>query len=82
MWGGLLLCVFVAVHGLSLVAVSGVYSLGAMHGLLTGMASLVSEHGASVVMAQGLVAPPHVESSWTRDQICVPCVGSCILKTN
>ena len=38
---------------------------------------------ASVVMVQGLspggsralVALRHVESSWTRDQTCVPCLG-------
>ena len=33
----------------------------------------------SVVMAQGLVAPRQVESSWTRNQICVPCIGRQIL---
>ena len=38
---------------------------------------------ALVVVVQGLspggswalVAPWHVESSWTRDQTCVPCIG-------
>ena len=33
----------------------------------------------SVVMAQGLVAPRQLESSQTRDQICVPCIGRQIL---
>ena len=33
----------------------------------------------SVVMAQGLVAPRQVESSWTRNQICVPCIDRQIL---
>ena len=29
---------------------------------------------ASVVLVMGLVAPQHVESSWTRDQTHVPCI--------
>ena len=36
--------VFIAVQGLSLVAVSGVYSV-AVHGLLIAAASLVAKHG-------------------------------------
>ena len=27
----------------------------------------------------GLITPQHVASSWTRDQICVPCIGKWIL---
>ena len=51
--------VFVATHGLSLVAVSGGYSLVAVHGLLIVMASLVVELGlqsgqASIVLVHGL----------------------------
>ena len=30
---------------------------------------------ASVAVCTGLVAPPHVESSRTRDWTCVPCIG-------
>ena len=37
--------VFVAAHGLSLVAASGGYSFVAVHGLLLAVASLVVEHG-------------------------------------
>ena len=48
--------------GLSLVVVSGVYSLDAVHGRLTAVASLVAEHRlygaqASVVAAHGLIFP-------------------------
>ena len=51
--------VFVATHGLSLVAVSGGYSLVAVHGLLIVVASLVVELGlqsgqASRVSVHGL----------------------------
>ena len=48
-----------------------------VYGLLTAVSSLVIEHGpwgsrlSSCDM--GLVAPWHVESSQTRDRICVPC---------
>ena len=34
---------------------------------------------ASVVLVMGLVAPQHVESSWTRDQTHVSCIGRQIL---
>ena len=37
--------VFVAVHGLSLVAVSGGYSFVVVHGLLIAVASFAAEHG-------------------------------------
>ena len=51
--------VFVAAHGLSLVAASMGYSLVVVHGFLTEVASLVEEHGlwrgqVSVVAASGL----------------------------
>ena len=80
-----LLCwVFVSMHRLSLVAVSRGYTLGAVHRLLIVGASLAAEHGlwgawASVVVHVGLVAPWCVESSWTRDQTRVPCIGWWIL---
>ena len=51
----------------SLVAVSGNYSLVAVHRLFTG-ASLVAEHA-------GLVVPGHVGSSQTRDRTHVPYIG-------
>ena len=67
-------------HGLSLVVASRGSSLVAVHGLLIVVASLVVEPGLQGVWAQylwhaGLVALHYVESSWTRDQTCVPCVG-------
>ena len=40
--------VFVAAHGLSLVAVNGSYSLVAVSELLIAVASLVAEHGLQV----------------------------------
>ena len=40
--------------GLSLVAVSGGFSLAVVHGLLIEVASLVTEHGASIFVAQSL----------------------------
>ena len=54
-----LLCVFIAVCGLSLVAESWGYSLVAVCGLFTGVTSLAVEHGlqgtqASVVAVHGL----------------------------
>ena len=56
----------------------------AMPGLLTAVASLAAECMLFSVLAQklghmGLVAPQHVESSYTRDQIHVPCIGRRIL---
>ena len=71
-------------HGLSLIAASRGSSLVAVRGLLIVVASLVAEHGLQGVWAQylwhtGLVALQHVESSWARDQICVPCIGRWIL---
>ena len=63
--------VFVTVRRLSLVVMSG---------LLISMASPVAEHRLQGVRARklwctGLVAPQHVESSWTRYGTCVPCIG-------
>ena len=54
--------VFVAIHGLSLVAASGGHSLVVVCGLLTAVTSLVSEHRlwgtwASVVVAYRLSCP-------------------------
>ena len=65
---------------LSLVAASGGYSLGAARMLLTAVACLVAEHwlevhGLQQLWCTGLVALRHVESSQTRDQACVPCIG-------
>ena len=37
------------------------------------------EHTGSVVAALGLIAPWYVESSWTRDRTCVPCIGTQVL---
>ena len=59
-------------------------SPAAVHGLLITAHFLVVEHKlwgtwASVVVALGLVVPQHVESSRTRDQTYVPCIGRQIL---
>ena len=63
--------VFVGVHEFSPAAESRGYSLVMAHRLLVAVASLM-ECG---LWSLGLVASHHVESSRTRDQICVPCVG-------
>ena len=55
------------------------YYLVVAPGLLTVVITLVAEHGLRVCGTTGLAAPQHGESSWTRDQTCVPCVGTCIL---
>ena len=57
-------CVFIAVHGLSLVAESRGYSLAAEHGPLIVVAASVVGQG---LKSMGLVDPQHVESSRTRD---------------
>ena len=44
-------------RGLSLVAVSGGYTLAAVHGLLTAVASLVAEHRLQGVQASVVAAP-------------------------
>ena len=58
-------------YELSLVATTGVYSLLAVHRLLTAVTSLLQSMGSGcmdAVMSQtGLVAPWYVGSSWTRD---------------
>ena len=57
--------------------------LAAVHGVLTGVASLVAAHGLKsagpVVWHMDLVVPWHVESSWARDQTHVSCTGRQIL---
>ena len=81
-----LLRVFTAVCVLSLAAASGVGSVVAL--LLLGSTgsrraahrpnscgSRALEHTGSVVGRMGFVAQWHVESSQTREQICVPCIG-------
>ena len=60
------------------------YSLIAVHGPLTSVASLVVEYSLLSVQAQflwptGLVAWWHVESSRTGDQTGVPCIARQIL---
>ena len=55
-------------------------SLVAAQELLLAAASLVVEAQvpgawASGAVARGSAAPPHVESSWARDQTNVPCAG-------
>ena len=55
-------------------------SLVTVHGHLIEVASLVAAHssrarGLQQLWHMGLVALWHVESSWTRDQTCVPCIG-------
>ena len=80
-----LLWVFIAAHGLSLVAESGGYSLVVVCGLLIAVASPV-ETMSSRWMAQylwytGLVALGHVESSRNRYWNRVPCIGRWILNT-
>ena len=59
----------------------------AVPGLLIAVASLAAEFMLFRVLAQklghmGLVAPRHVESSCTRDQIHVPCIGRWILSNS
>lgn len=62
------------------------YSLVALHKLLVAAAPPVSEyrlwvHGLSSGGYTGVVAPWHVESSQTRDQTLVHCIGSQFLTT-
>ena len=70
-----------AAHGFSLVAASRGYSLAAFLRLHISEASLVTKSrlGGSVVRANGLVAPRHMESSQIGDQTCIPCAGRQIL---
>lgn len=74
--------VFVAAHGLSLVVTMGGRSRVAETAALCGGLSLQSSgpgYAGSRAQAQlwrtGLVAPQHADSSQTRDQTCVPCIG-------
>ena len=88
-----LCCVFVAVHGFSLVVVSGAYSLVEMRGVLTAEASRCGEPtlqtcglqqlrcAGLVVVVLGLSCLWHVESSQTRDQTCVPALAAGFLTT-
>ena len=64
-------------HGISLAAVSGGYSLIAVHGLLIVVASLVGELGLQDGQASAVLL--HVESPWSRDRTHVPCIGRQIL---
>ena len=75
--------VFTAAHRLSLVADWGLFFI-VVHGLLIVVASLVAEHRLQrhrlqQLWSTGLVAPWHVESSWTRDQTRAPCTGRQVL---
>ena len=61
----------------------GLLSVGAL-GLLISLVSLVAEHmfqerGLQKLWLMGLVVPPHVGSSQTRDGTCVSCTGRSIL---
>ena len=79
--------VLVAACRLSLVVASGGYSLVAVFGPLSAVASLVIELGLWVQGLQwvwlscgsGLAALRLVGSSWTRDRTHVPCIGRWIL---
>ena len=73
---------FVAVHGLSLVVLSGGSSPAVVLRPLTAVAWCSTQ--AQALRAQSLwnpvlVAPRHVESSRTRNRTCVPCVGRQVL---
>ena len=62
----------------------GDYSLIVVHRLLIEVVSLFVENRLQGARAQqlwhiGFVAMWHVESSWTRDQTCVPCIAKKIL---
>ena len=74
-----LLWVFVALRRLSLAAVNQSYSPSRC-GLLIAVASLVDRWLSvpglqELQQAASVVVPWHVESSWTRDQTHVPCIG-------
>ena len=58
------------------------FSLVAVHRLLTALASLLKHRLSSagwVVVCTGLVVPPHMGSSWTRDQTHVPFIDECLI---
>ena len=72
--------VFIALHGLSLVAASECDSLVAVCGLLIMVTSFIAEHGLQALGLQQLwlrvlVAPWLMGFSQTRDRIHVPCIG-------
>ena len=81
--------VFMAAHGLSLVATSRDYSLAVVGGLLIAVASHCSgfschraqalDRGLPQLWRMGSAGPQHVESSQTRDQTCGHCIGRQIL---
>ena len=79
----LLLWVFVAMRGFSLVAAIRGCSLcctGFPLRCLLSLQSTGSRCGGSVVAVHELSCSPwHMESSWTRDQTQVPCIGRRIL---
>ena len=70
-----LCCVFIAAHGLALVAAREGFSLW----WLLLVWSTGSRAWAQLLWRVGLVAPQHVECSWTRDRTLVPCLGRQIL---
>ena len=75
---------FIAVKGLSLLVASRGSSLVVMHGLshcggFSYYRPCASGLWASVVVVHRLSYPWHVESSWTRAQTPVPCIGRWIL---
>ena len=68
--------VFVAVHGLSLVVVSaGSFPLW----WLLSLWSAGSRLRLRLLRSTALAALQHMESSWTRDQKRVPCIGRQVL---
>ena len=77
--------VFVAAHGLSLVVVSGGYSLLQCAGFSLQWLLLLWRTGSrctgfsSCGTRASVVAPRHVGSSWTRARTRVPCIGRRIL---
>ena len=54
-------------------------SIGSRVRGLSSCGSRALEHKLSSFGAWGLVAPRHMESFWTRDGTCVPCLGRQIL---
>ena len=85
-----LLCVFVALCGLSLVVVNRGYSLIVEHGLLIAEASLAAQgsrraafsscgHTGSGVAVRRLIALRHEGPARTRDPTHIPCGGRRIL---
>ena len=62
--------VFVAMRASSSCSEWG-YSLVVVRGVLIAVGSLAVEHRLSSCGSQGLVAPWHLKSCWTRDQTCV-----------